>query len=117
MTLSDKQKIFGLNVAKLIEHIYSQGYSISFGEAFRTQEQADIYAKDGKGIKNSLHCERLAVDLNIFDKDGKFLNTVADYRPFGEYWSTLHPYNRWGGCEAFIKCGRPDSDHFEMQNL
>ena len=108
--LEDEQQIFADNVAKLIEYIYLKGYKCTVGEAYRTAEQALIYAHEGKGIVNSLHRERLAIDLNIFDANDKLLTTVKESAIFGDFWESLHPLNRWGG--RWIK--RPDSDHFEM---
>jgi hypothetical protein len=113
MTLREKQSLFTQNVVHLINYIYSGGCSCTFGETWRTPEQAQIYANQGKGIKNSLHCKRLAVDLNLFDSNGKYLTNKSDYEPFGIYWESLHPANRWGG--FFPKL--VDSVHFEMQDL
>lgn len=109
MLLQEKQALFARNVAKLIEHIYSSGFSVTFGEAYRTAEQANIYAKQGKGVTNSLHRKRLAIDLNLFSPDGKFLTNVKDHEPFGLYWASLHPANRWGG-----DFKRLDGNHYEM---
>ena len=67
MRLQEQQAAFARDVAKLINWIFDNGHSVTFGETFRTPEQAEIYAKEGKGIKDSLHCKRLAVDLNLFD--------------------------------------------------
>ncbi len=112
MTLSDKQTIFAKNVPLLINYIYSKGFMVTFGEAFRTAEQAKIYAAEGKGIIDSLHCKRLAIDLNLLDKNGTYLSDAESYKQFGEYWTTLHPLNRWGGIFT-----RVDADHFEMQDI
>jgi hypothetical protein len=112
MYLEDEQQVFTENVCKLLEFIVRKGYHVTLGEAYRTHEQALIYAKEGLGIKNSLHCERLAIDLNIFTADEKQLTNVEDFRPFGEYWESLHKHNRWGGNFKT----RPDADHFEMQD-
>lgn len=112
MTLHEKQSIFVQNIVHLMNYIYSNGYSCTFGEAYRTAEQAEIYAKEGKGIINSLHCKRLAIDLNIFDTNGKLFETADQYKKFGDYWHSLHAMNRWGGIFQ-----RTDSDHFEMQDL
>jgi len=111
MTLQDKQALFARNISQLIEFIYAHGYTITFGEAFRTVEQAEIYAKSGKGIKDSLHCKRLALDINLF-KDGNYLPNSTDHKPFGEYWESLHPLNRWGG----VFKERPDGNHYEMND-
>lgn len=96
MTLREKQSLFVRLVAKLIIRAEELGYELSFGETYRTPEQAILNAKAGKGIKNSLHTERLAVDLNLF-KDGRFLGSTEDHRKLGEWWETLHPDCRWGG--------------------
>ena len=108
--MSDRvyQSIFSLNLAKLIIYIYDRGYTCTGGEWWRTPEMARLYAKSGKGIIDSMHIRRLAVDLNLF-KDGKYLNTTEAHRLFGEYWETLHSMNRWGG--DFPK---PDGNHYEM---
>lgn len=109
MTLHERQSTFALNAAKLIEYIYKQGYTCSLGEAFRTAEQAAIYAKEGKGIKDSLHCQRLAIDINIFSPAGEYLDQTSDYKVFGDYWESLNPLNRWGGVFS-----RADGNHFQM---
>ncbi len=108
--LGSEQEIFSANIAKLIEYINKRGYHVTFGEAYRTHEQALIYAHEGLGIKNSLHCERLAMDLNIFAPNGRLLTTVEECEPFGAYWESLHPFNVWGGRWKH----RPDSDHYQM---
>ena len=110
MNLSDKQKEFAHHASLLISYIFSQGYSCTFGETFRTPEQAMIYAKNGKGILNSLHCKRLAIDLNLFSPEGKYLTDSALYEKFGTWWEILHPENRWGG-----RFPKPDGNHFERR--
>ena len=108
--LLQKQQLFALNAARLILYIYSQGYSVTLGECLRTTEQAQIYAKEGLGITHSKHCERLALDLNLFDKDGKFLHDGEAYKIMGLYWQSLSPHNISGAFWTH----RPDLDHFEM---
>jgi hypothetical protein len=65
--MSDRlyQEAFLLNVCKLVNYIFDNGYTCTGGELFRTKEQAEIYASQDKGIVNSLHCRRLAIDLNL----------------------------------------------------
>lgn len=113
MTLREKQSIFCNNAALLIIHINDMGYSCTFGDAFRTSQQASINAVNGTGIKESLHCKRLAIDLNLFDANGKYLTKTEDYKFVGDYWAKLHPLNRWGG----LFKSRSDGNHFEMQDL
>lgn len=112
MNLQQKQSCFAQNMAKLIIHLDSIGLSCSIGEVFRTSEQATLYEQQGKGIKDSLHCKKLAVDLHLFNSYGKYLQEKSDYSPLGEYWESLNPANRWGG-----NFKRVDSVHFEMQDL
>jgi len=108
MSLSKKQQIFAKNVAKLITRINEvEGYACTFGEAYRTEQQAKWNAEKGIGIVASLHRKRLAIDLNLFFM-GMYLPSTESYRKFGEFWESLHPSNRWGG--RFN-----DGNHFEMQ--
>ena len=112
MKLWKKQAIFSRYLADLLFFIDAKGYFVSIDEVFRTPEQAKLYEQQGKGIANSLHCKKLAADLNIFDKDGRLLATKKEYEPFGEYWESLYEFNRWGG-----NWTRVDSRHFEMQDI
>lgn len=102
------QLIFAQNVAKLIEYIYAQGYKCTLGEVYRTREQALLYSQIGKGIVNSNHCSKLAIDINLF-KDDKYLTDSEEYKKFAEYWIRLNPFNESG---YFWKSR--DSGHFEM---
>src|ERR1017187_7506628 len=97
MSLHKNQVIFTLNVASLIDYVAANNHALTFGEAYRTPEQAAIYAKEGKGIAHSLHTERLAVDMNLFDDKGNYLTDKSAYEPFGKYWKSLNSANRWGG--------------------
>ena len=54
MKLWEKQSIFTLNVSKLIQYINNNSYHVTFGDAYRDPEVAAVYAKQGKGIINSL---------------------------------------------------------------
>lgn len=107
-SLSQKQRRFVRYVGLLIEHAYALGYELTFAEAYRTPEQARFNAQNGTGIGNSLHTQRLAIDLNLF-KDGKFLTTSADHQPLGEWWEKLDPDCRWGG-----RFSRPDGNHYSL---
>lgn len=94
LTLGQAQRRFTRMVADLIVWAYDHGYELTFGEAYRTPEQAALNAKSGKGIANSLHTIRLAVDFNLF-KDGKFLENSEQHKPLGEYWESIG--GSWGG--------------------
>jgi len=110
MKLLELQKRFTYLVAELIGHAYSLGFALTFGETWRPPETAVLYAKQGKGIKNSLHCDRLAIDLNLFRGDN-YLVDVESYRPLGEFWETLgtSKYRTiWGGSWG------SDAGHFSV---
>lgn len=96
LTLREKQSLFVRMVGALIDYAYENGYELTFGEAYRTPEQAALNAKSGKGIFNSLHTQRLAIDLNLF-KNGVYLPTSASHKPLGDYWKSLSPMCCWGG--------------------
>ncbi|MEQ4671821.1 M15 family metallopeptidase [Providencia manganoxydans] len=106
MTLSEKQALFTVMIAKLIFWADEHGYRLTFGEAYRTPEQAAANAKSGKGIKNSLHTQRLAVDFNLF-KNGVWLTKSTDHQPLGEYWESIG--GTWGG--RF-----DDGNHYSLEN-
>lgn len=108
MKLTEHQSAFAKDISNFITLIFERNYSVTFGEAYRTPEQAEIYAKEGKGIKNSLHCQRLAIDLNLFDKDGHYMSDTKSYEEIGVLWESLNPLNRWGG-----RFKRADGNHFE----
>jgi hypothetical protein len=99
VTLREKQSAFVLRVVKLVNFADSMGYALTFGEAYRSPEEAARLAKAGKGIKNSLHTQRLAIDLNAF-KAGALLTKSEDYRELGEFWESLSTPEitcAWGG--------------------
>lgn len=120
MTLGERQREFPLMLAALITFAYREGYEITFGEAYRSDEQAIINSMGGggrerfcqyidrlfpalaaavrnnvgSGIGRSLHCERLAIDLNLF-RDGVFLPNTEHHLPLGVEWERLG--GAWGG--------------------
>lgn len=99
MTLRQKQSEFVLAVSDLIQEADDRGYSLTLGEAWRSPEEAKRLAKAKKGISNSLHTIRLAIDLNLFI-DGVYQKDTEAYRPLGEWWekqSTRELTYVWGG--------------------
>lgn len=111
ITLAERQMTFAKNVGTFILYIFSKNYTCSLGEAYRTEEQAKLYADSGQGIQNSLHCKRLALDFNLFS-DGMYLSDSKAYEKFGAYWKELHPDNNWGG--DFVH--RVDGNHISMSD-
>ena len=104
MKTSEKQALFTVMIAKLIFWADEHGYRLTFGEAYRTKEQAALNAQNGKGIKSSLHTERLAVDFNLFI-NGEYKEDTPSYLPLGEYWESIG--GTWGG-------GFNDGNHFSL---
>lgn len=111
MTEIEAQRIFCRCLVKLMSWALEQpGYELRLGEAARSKEEAERLAKTGAGIANSVHRERLAIDL-MLDIHGIYQKETEGYRPMGEYWKTLHPLARWGGDFH----SRPDGDHFSFE--
>ncbi|EGI5714879.1 M15 family metallopeptidase [Salmonella enterica subsp. enterica serovar Durham] len=108
MTLSEKQSLFTVMIGQLILFADQHGLRLTFGEAYRTPEQAALNAKKGIGIKNSLHTQRLAVDFNLF-VNGEYKTDSRDYLPLGEYWESLG--GAWGG-----RFSKPDGNHFSLEH-
>jgi hypothetical protein len=99
VTLREKQSLFAVLVARLIQHATGVGYEITLGEAWRSPEEAARLAKLGTGITRSLHCDKLAIDLNLF-RDGQYLSSTEAHRPLGVWWeaqSTGAYTCAWGG--------------------
>jgi len=83
--LGDKRKLFTRCVAKLLAYMLEKEYQPMVG-------------KDGlKHMKNSLHYEGLAIDIDLCDKEGRYLVGTEDHRIFGEFWESLDPLCCWGG--------------------
>ena len=118
MTLGDKQRLFSKLMGEFIVWCYDNDYEITFGEFERPGWVADIYAEQGKGIRNTLHRLRLAADINLFlditeggDEDIYQKDSEA-YRPLGEKWESMHPLCCWGG-----RFTRKDGNHFSLEHL
>lgn len=105
-SLREAQEIFSLNIAQLIIVIFRHGFTCTLGEAWRPKETASLYASQGKGIKDSQHCKKLALDINLY-QNGKYLKKTANHEVFGKIWEGLHPHCRWGG-----RWG--DGNHYEF---
>lgn len=115
-TLSQKQRRFTRLVGLLIEHAYSHNMELTFGDAYRTPAAAAANAAAGTGIANSLHCERLAIDLNLWVA-GTYQADSAAYTTLGEFWESLAPDCAWGGrFRDSAGRPRPDGCHFSLRH-
>ncbi len=113
-SLLEKQQTFVILVSRLIAFAYTQGFALTFGEAWRTPEQAAWNAAHGHGIAHSLHIDRLAVDFNLF-KDGQLLSDKSDWQFLGDHWKSLSTPGficTWGGDFVHLV----DSGHFSIEN-
>jgi hypothetical protein len=110
VTLGQKQRLFARLVARLIRYAERRGYEVTFGETYRHPEWAEEMRRRGKsGVgRRSLHCSRLAIDLNLF-RDGRYLTRSEDYAMLGAYWERRHPLCRWGGHFG-------DGNHFSLEH-
>lgn len=113
-TLGQHQELFMRLLPRLIDKAFALGYTVRGGELWRSDAAAAEYARQGKGIQNSLHRDKLAIDLNLF-KDGKYLTASEDHRPLGEFWKSLHPLCCWGGDFKDEKgMPKPDGNHYSI---
>ena len=76
-SLRQKQSRFARMTAQLINHATILGYEITFAHAYRSQDEAKRL-----GFSKSLHCQRLAIDLNLF-KNGRYLTSTKAHTPLG----------------------------------
>lgn len=108
----EKQQLFALTVARFILALENLGYRCTLGEAWRNRAVADAYRKSGiKASPNSLHWDRLAIDLQLF-KDGVWLTETPQYAEAGKLWESYStPDNEfvWGG-----RFG--DGNHFSLKH-
>ena len=96
MSLTAKQSEFTANISRFIAWCHDEGYPVILAEAFRPPEMAKLYEEQGKGISNSNHCNKLAVDLFRY-KDGTVTWDPYEYEKIGLQWESTHPLARWGG--------------------
>lgn len=121
-SLRQKQSRFARQLPRLLDYAYALGYEVTLGECYRSDEQAEINAigfsgrralaslirpafprladkianNTGNGIRQSLHTKRLAIDLQLFDQAGNWLQDEYAYRLLGEYWESLGADHRAG---------------------
>lgn len=119
--LLSKQQQFSYLAGKLLVWCWETQHPVTLGEAYRSDEQAEINAiggalrsrladlvatqfpelakkirnNVGSGIRNSLHGDRLAIDLQLFNALGEYQTGAEAYRPLGMYWQSLG--GTWGG--------------------
>lgn len=93
--LRQKQSRFVVMVADLIQYLTAKGYRLTFGDA---------WAKTGHR-ENSLHYDRLAIDLNIF-KDGEWLTDGRGHDEGHDFWDSI------GGAARIPE----DANHYSVEH-
>jgi len=112
MKTSDKQWLFLLDIAKLIQYADTKGYKLTGGEAYRTMYQQEKYLADGLSkTLDSQHLKRLAMDFNLFIDGDIQWNLSDEWKVLGAYWESLSKENEWGGNWRFL-----DVPHFQRND-
>lgn len=106
--LVQQQSDFTRCLCHLILWAYSQRLDVTLGEVERPPMLAELYAKLGKGVRDSQHADRLAADLRLY-VNGVYQTETPAYAKLGEQWKKLDRRARWGG--DFPKA---DGNHFEF---
>lgn len=117
--LRQAQFEFTKHIGFLINFAFANGFTLTFGEAWRTEYQQAEYLRTGRSkTMDSYHLKRLAIDFNIFvdgyylfsDKE-RYKRDIALCEKLGNYWEELDEMNRWGGRFKSLD----DFYHFERQ--
>lgn len=113
-TTRKRQSRFAIDAARLILKAQELGYEVTFGEAWRTPEQAKWNESQGIGTKTSLHTERLAIDINLF-KDEQLITDSHGHFQLGEWWKSLGDDHYWGGdFKGPNGTPKPDGNHYSI---
>jgi hypothetical protein len=98
---------------------YGAGYELTLGHVWRdTEAQRRLVEAGLSKTMRSKHCDRLAVDLNLFI-DGKYVDSRDAYRGVGELWEGMG--GSWGGrfgvsVSNYKKVVGWDPGHFEYKD-
>ena len=132
--LKDNQQKFSLMVGEFIVWLYTQEYTVRFGDVWRSTDklfiptgekgfdddanysyQELLFYNNKTKLTYGKHNDRLAADL-VIEKDDKNI-TDTQLRSIGEKWEAMG--GRWGGRfgvkkeEYNVKIGW-DANHFEL---
>ena len=120
MKLGVKQRLFHRMffhsfMPRAWEWAKANGIEIVVSETWRDPVTAAANQRKGVGIANSLHCEKLAVDLQLF-RDGDYIEDTKEYAPLGLLWES---FSTTVGGEVIECCwggrfNRRDGGHFSL---
>ena len=101
LTLRQKQSKFARMLSRLIDFIDLNGYECTLAVG---------YVPPHSSVRRiwSLHCKRLAQDINLF-RAGEYLTSTKDHRRFGVYWESLG--GSWGG-----RFKKKDGGHYSLEH-
>ncbi len=106
MSLRTRQSRFVKAVGYLIIHAHRLGYQLTLGDGYR-DPRTWVDGKHPYSSRSSRHCQRLAIDFNVFRKQGKkwvYLTDGKDFKDLCDYWTSL------GGISGI---SFDDGNHFE----
>lgn len=99
--LFEKRKLFTRCFVKLLQYMIDDGCD-------------PLVGKDGlKHMKNSLHYDGLAQDVDLF-KNGVYLDKTEDHYKYGLFWEALHPDCFWGGNGLKEDGLKHDGNHYAV---
>ncbi|HCZ47994.1 MAG TPA: hypothetical protein DCZ11_03195 [Gammaproteobacteria bacterium] len=94
--LLQKQMKFAAMVSLLLDKAHSLGFLVTLGDAYRDPRVfGEIGKRMGYGHPKSAHKQKLAIDLNLYTQEGRYLDKTEDHRPLGEWWESMG--GTWGG--------------------
>ena len=96
--LFKKQVQFGLMLPRLLRFIQESGYQYTIGQTVRCPDCS-------RGHERSLHKKALAVDINLFAKDGTYLQNGKDHEAMHDFWDSI------GGAERIAG----DLNHYSVE--
>lgn len=110
MTLGEAQRLFTQLLPRLLDKAQElHPNQVVIGEVERHRKAAEWLANVGLGARNSLHRDRLAVDIHLFSTKGVYLTDTESHRRLGEWWEKQHALCRWGG-----RFKRSDGNHYSI---
>lgn len=99
--LHDRQVLLVRCLAKLFAYATERGYELTLGEGYVQKHRPStnkVWFMDAMHMPESLHYQRLAIDLNLF-VEGSFVTSSESlaWKDLGEFWEKLDPLCAWGG--------------------
>lgn len=92
--LRELRCVFTQCLARLILKMQEFGRDCALAEGMDRKTAKDPTTDH---MKCSLHEIGLAQDIDLYTKDGTYLDKTDDHKVFGEWWEKQHPLARWGG--------------------